>query len=309
MKKYVKIMRLDHWIKQLFIVPGILIAMMLLNMKITFALFLKIVLGLLATCFISSSNYVINEWLDAKFDKYHPIKKNRVVVQNNLNPFIVYSMYIILALIGLILSSFINKFFFISEFVLFIMGILYNVKPFRLKDMVYIDALSESINNALRFLMGWFVVTDSYFPTISIVLGYWMAGAFLMEIKRYSEFCMIGDAEVASKYRKSFKYYTDKSLLILSFFYAMCSVFFVGVFLIKYKIELIFFIPFYIVLFCYYFYISLRDNSIAQKPECLYKEKGLMIYILFLLILFIILLKVDLSFLDLFINNNLIPIK
>ena len=28
------------------------------------------------TCMIASANYVINEWLDARFDKYHPTKKN-----------------------------------------------------------------------------------------------------------------------------------------------------------------------------------------------------------------------------------------
>ena len=31
MKKYIKIMRIDHWVKQLFIIPGIIFAMVLLK--------------------------------------------------------------------------------------------------------------------------------------------------------------------------------------------------------------------------------------------------------------------------------------
>ena len=34
------------------------------------------------------------------------------------------------------------------------MGIIYNVKPIRSKDIVFIDVLSESVNNPLRFLLG-----------------------------------------------------------------------------------------------------------------------------------------------------------
>ncbi len=42
------------------------------------------------------------------------------------------------------------------------MGVLYNVKPFRTKDIAYLDVLSESINNAIRLLLGWFFVTADY---------------------------------------------------------------------------------------------------------------------------------------------------
>ena len=49
---------------------------------------------------------------------------------------------------------------------------------------------------------------------------------------------MIDDKELAEKYRRSFRYYSERSLLISTFFYAICPVFFLGVFLIKYRIEL-----------------------------------------------------------------------
>jgi 4-hydroxybenzoate polyprenyltransferase len=73
------------------------------------------------------------------------------------------------------------------------MGIFYNVRPFRTKELAYLDVLSESINNAIRLMIGWFIVTPVYLPPVTIVLGYWMGGAFLMATKRFAEYCMIND--------------------------------------------------------------------------------------------------------------------
>ena len=301
MKKYIKIMRLDHWIKQFFILPGFVCAIYLGKYSYSWKLILDLVIGLLATSLIASANYVINEYLDAEFDKYHPVKSKRALVGEDVKGSIIWLLWFVLGTIGLLVGWFkFGKYFFFMELFLLVMGFLYNVKPFRTKDIFLLDVLSESINNAIRFMLGWFILPITIVVPISIVLGYWMGGAFLMAIKRYAEYRMIDDKKKASLYRKSFKYYDEKNLLTSAFFYAMCSVFFIGIFLIKYRIELIIAIPFIVGLFCYYFYISFAKDSAVQKPEKLYKEKGLMIYCLMLVVLFIILMNVRLPWLDIF---------
>ncbi len=61
MKKYLRIARLDHWIKQLFILPGGLIAVLLTDLAGDISHYMvKAILGFFATCFIASANYVIN---------------------------------------------------------------------------------------------------------------------------------------------------------------------------------------------------------------------------------------------------------
>jgi len=303
MKKYIKIMRIDHWIKQLFILPGFVCAVYLSKYHFSLSIIISLIIGLLATSLIASANYVINEYLDAEFDKYHPTKSKRPLVEESVKGSIIWLLWFILGASGLALGFFkLGKNFFFMELFLLVMGILYNVKPFRTKDVFLLDVLSESVNNAIRFMLGWYVIPIHIVVPISIVLGYWMGGAFLMAIKRYAEFMMIDDKKKASLYRKSFKYYSDKTLLTSAFFYAMCSVFFIGIFLIKYRIELILFIPFMIGLFCYYFYISFAKDSAVQKPEKLYKEKGLMAYCLFLVVLFIILMNVRIEWLDIFVK-------
>lgn len=298
MKKYIRIMRLDHWIKQLFILPGTIAALFMDNEKISLELIAMVLIGLLAVSFVASANYVINEWFDAEFDKFHPTKKNRSVVTGDVKCSIVRSLWICLALIGIILSYKINIPFLIMSIWLWIMGILYNVKPIRTKDIPFVDVLSESINNAIRLIMGWFIVSDNTLPPISLVFGYWMAGAFLMATKRLSEYMMIGDKEIAASYRKSFKCYNERILMVSSFFYGMCSVFFIGIFLIKYKIELVIGVPIFVGLYCYYFSMAFDKNSSVQRPEKLFKEKALILYGISLIIIFSVLMIIDIPWLE-----------
>ena len=309
MKKYIRIMRLDHWIKQLFILPGIGFALFLLPEVHVQEKIGKIILGFFSTCLIASANYVINEWLDRDFDQYHPVKKHRSIVENGANPRIIYLLYAALTFLGILLAWLVGYPFILMEIWLWVMGIIYNVKPFRTKDIVFVDVLTESINNAIRLLIGWFIITDAFFPPSSLILGYWMAGAFLMATKRFSEYRMIHDPTLAGLYRKSFQYYTEKSLLISSFFYAMCSTLFLGICLIKYNVNLILLMPFLIGLFCYYFLLSYKEDSAAQKPEKLFREKGLMLYVILLLILFFVLLKVRIPFLSILYTTELIPLN
>lgn len=308
MKKYFKIMRFDHWIKQFFIVPGFVSAIFMLKVSIDINLIIKFIIGFIAVSLIASSNYTINEYLDLKFDKYHPVKKNRSLVNSTFNKYIIIIIWIGLMVTGLILGYFINYSFAFMQIFLWVMGIVYNVKPLRTKDIPIIDVLTESINNAIRLLLGWFIVSSNTLPPSSLILGYWFVGAFLMNTKRYAEYKMINDKKIAQLYRKSFGFYTDNSLIIASLFYAMTSIFFIGIFLIKYKIELLLLIPFLVGLFCYYFLLALRKNSAIQSPEKLYKEKGLMLYCILLIILFIILINIDIPILDNFTRNDIIKL-
>lgn len=305
---YLRMMRIDHWIKQLFILPGTAIALLLAKNNITSNIIFNIIVGFAATCFIASANYMINEWLDRGTDKYHPTKKQRPAVSDNVKGSYACLLWLVLTILGMVTGYFINRPFLTALTLLWIMGIVYNVKPLRTKDIPFLDVLTESVNNALRFLLGWFIITAGFLPPSSIILGYWMAGAFLMTIKRFAEYRMIDDKTVASLYRKSFRYYSERSLLISAFFYAMLSIFFSGIFLIKYRVELILFMPFFMGLFCYYFYLSFKEDSSVQKPEKLYHEKGLMAYCLFLLVLFIVLLGIRIPGLDFFVSEKLVKL-
>ena len=309
MKKYIKIARPDHWVKNAFILPGIVIAFLLTDYSISVSQFvMRFICGFIATCFIASANYVINEWLDAEFDKFHPTKKYRPVVSENMKFSLVMLEYAICIVLGVGFSLLVNIPFLVIELILLFMGVVYNVKPLRTKDIVYLDVISESVNNMFRLLLGWFIVSDSLIPPSSILIGYWFAGAFLMATKRFAEYRMIGDPEKAGLYRKSFKYYTEVKLLVSSFFYAMCATFFIGVFMIKYRMQYILGMPLIFGLFCFYLAIAFKPDSAAQKPEKLYKEKSLLIYLLILVVVLIALTFIDIPMPDYWLNPTLFSV-
>lgn len=308
MKKYIKIARPDHWVKNAFILPGIAIAILLTDYSFSMETVWKFLVGFMATCFIASANYVINEWLDAEFDKFHPTKKFRPVVSENMKFSLVMVEYAICIIIGIGLSLLVNTPFLLMEVWLLIMGVLYNVKPIRTKDIPYLDVLSESVNNMIRLLLGWFIITDAYQPPSSILIGYWFAGAFLMATKRFAEYRMIGDPETAGLYRKSFKHYTEQSLLISTFFYALTSTFFIGIFMIKYRMEYLIAMPFVFGLFCFYLAIAFKPDSAAQKPEKLYREKKLLAYIAILVLILVVLTFVEIPALDYWVDPFLLEV-
>ena len=310
-REYLKIARIDHWIKQLFVLPGMAFALFLApEPGELLPILLRLAAAFFATSAVASANYVINEWLDAAFDRYHPVKKNRPVVSGRLKTGWILLEYALFAAAGLVLAAAglgVGVLFYL-ELWLLLMGVLYNVRPFRTKDVPYLDVLSESVNNAIRLLIGWFSVTSLYYPPVSIVLGYWMGGAFLMAMKRFSEYRMIGDPERAALYRRSFRYYTERSLLASSFFYGLLSVFFCGIFMIKYRIELVLDIPLLCGLFCYYLVISYKEDSSVQRPEKLFREKGLMVYLLVLIAVTALLLFVDIPVLNWLLGKDLIDL-
>lgn len=194
--RYVQLMRIDHWIKQLFILPGAACGIFFINTDVL-SLTTRVLIALLATSIIASANYVINEYLDAPTDKFHPTKKYRTAVMSSMDARVVWGLWGVLSVAGLATGLLVNVPFTVTLASLWIMGILYNVKPLRTKDITYLDVLSESVNNAIRLMLGWFVVIQTMLPPSSIIIGYWMAGAFLMATKRLAEYRMIGDARQA----------------------------------------------------------------------------------------------------------------
>lgn len=274
---YIRIARPDHWIKNLFIIPGFFLAVVLTGAPASIGEVARLALALVATSLVASANYVINEWLDAKFDKFHPVKKDRPVVAHDVKASWVYAEYAALAVLGILASIPLGSGFLAMAVWLLAMGVAYNVEPMRTKDVPFLDVLSESVNNMIRLLMGWFVIASDKIPPCSIIIGYWMCGAFLMATKRFAEYRMIGDPERAGLYRRSFRLYSEKSLIASAFCYAIIATFLVGVFLVKYKIEFLVSMPFLIALFTLYIAIAYKNDSAAQKPEKLYREKWLML--------------------------------
>lgn len=331
-RPYIQIARPDHWFKNIFLLPGVVLVLFVVREIGTDVDWVEVVkgvsvdlgdgrtyrlswfgvfLGLVSTCLVASSNYVINEVLDAPYDRLHPEKKTRPVPSGQVNIPIALVEWILLMVVGVGIGFMINMPFGCCVFFLWVMGLLYNIPPIRLKNRPYADVISESVNNPIRLGLGWYStmgvsgVALVGHPTLSVLIAYWMFGAFLMAVKRFAEYRMIDDPELAASYRTSFRHYNEERLLESLFFYGALFGMMSGVFIARYQPELVLATPLVALCLAYYIHIGFKPNSPVQNPEKLYTEKKLMVLVAISFITCTILLLVDIPALTTFLEPSI----
>lgn len=291
MNPYLRAMRLERWPRSLALFSGVAAFIFLYRESLSFspaiAFIGKGLAAFLLTWGISTANYIINEIADAPFDIHHPSKRNRPLVKGEIKKVLFLSYGIILSIFSLVCAYLFFSFpFFLSLLALLIAGFLYNIKPIRTKDIPFLDSISESANNPIRFLIGWFAVSPAHlFPPFSLLLTWWIFGNFLMISKRLSEFRLLKDK--AENYRSSLSKYSIKSLI---FGIALSAIFFfIGyfIFAFEYKLQTFFyFSPFVFVFFFLIFWKTLKEKEAMEEPERLLKHYKFTIYTLFVVLLF-----------------------
>jgi 4-hydroxybenzoate polyprenyltransferase len=103
MIEYLKVLRLDHWLKNVFIFFGHLVAIALVPAGVPqskLELASRIILSLVPACLIASANYIINEILDAPFDRMHPTKRFRPVPAGTVQIPILWMIMVALTGVG-----------------------------------------------------------------------------------------------------------------------------------------------------------------------------------------------------------------
>ena len=199
--------------------PGVLLALFFRPELIDPFPWGDVILAVGSACLVASSKYVLNEILDSEKDKHHPQKHLRPIPSGRVSIPVAYAEWLVLGAVGVGVGFAINWRFGLMSVLLWVAGTLYNVPPIRLKDHAYTDVLSESVNNPIRFAMGWYATGITALPPTSMLLAYWMFGAFLMAMKRYAEYRHIGDSDRAARYRDSFGCYNEERLIESIVFY------------------------------------------------------------------------------------------
>jgi len=301
---YIAIGRPEQWTKHIFIVPGLLVGLALTGNSVPF---LSIAVGFASACLLASANYVLNEWLDADSDRHHPMKGARPAAMGRITARAVYIEYALLSALGLLLAAAVSLTFLLTALLFLAGAIVYNVRPMRTKERAHLDIVSEAANNPLRLLFGWFMVAPAGFPPFSLLLLYWCGGAFLMATKRLAEYRYLVEfsgPELAGRYRKSFRGYDQTSLLLISFLYGILSSFFLAVFLIKYRAELVLTVPLFAWMFMHYLRIAMMEGTLAESPEKFYRQRGLMPILVALIAAVAVLSVIDIPVLERLIQSR-----
>ncbi|HSI61876.1 MAG TPA: UbiA family prenyltransferase [Candidatus Saccharimonadia bacterium] len=273
MLEYFKICRPEHWLKNIFILFGHVVAWALvLNFQWDARLVGVALLSLIPACLIASANYILNEILDAPFDAVHPTKRLRGIPAGKVKVKYLWWVKAALIIVAFLLCWWwgFNWAYQAALGLLLLSGIVYNVPPLRLKDRAFMDVIAESFNNPIRLWLGYYALVNAHHvPPLSIVLAWWSFGALLMTGKRYSEFRFIGDREVSGRYRRSFRVYTETSLILAMITYANLFCFCTGIAMAVYPVlnNLVLVFPVIIIAVIAYFRHAMKEETARLEPE------------------------------------------
>ena len=278
-KELIISMRPKQWYKNLVIFIGIVFSLNLLNLNLwvnsigAFAIF----------CALSGSIYIINDILDIEKDKNHPKKRLRPIASGKLKINYAILSVIILVALSLYFSYLINLLFLLGSLSFFILLFIYSLF---LKQLIIVDIMVISTGFVLRAIAGCLAVGVLISPWL-IICAFLLA-LFLSIGKRRHELVLLGDN--AKNHRKILDGYSTQMLdqminittsaLIMS--YSLYT-FFTG------KIFIMLTIPFAFYGLFRYIYLVHAENF-GGEPEMLFKDKGMVISMIFWVLLVIIVL-------------------
>lgn len=200
-----KAARPRQWLKNIALFTTILFTGQLFNAQQFTAAFL----GFIAFCFLSSSNYILNDVLDAPADRRHPFKKFRPVASGALP--IKTALLISLALLvgGLSIANTVGQTFFMFSLVFIVLQYSYSVV---LKHISVIDIIAITTGYVLRVYAG--EAASGYHISIWLALAALSLALFLAIGKRRAELTLIqgsGDA-TPKETRAALSHYSEKLL-------------------------------------------------------------------------------------------------
>ncbi|MGH7837445.1 MAG: UbiA family prenyltransferase, partial [Candidatus Binataceae bacterium] len=108
-RAHLAIARFDHVTKNVFILPGIAIPLSVQPELWTSGTALRVLYGLIAASLIACSNYVINEVLDAPYDRFHPSKRTRPVAAGLVHIPLAYVQWLLMMAAGLAIGLLVSK--------------------------------------------------------------------------------------------------------------------------------------------------------------------------------------------------------
>ncbi|MGC9610765.1 MAG: UbiA family prenyltransferase [Minisyncoccia bacterium] len=289
-KLIINVFRPIRWYRNLFMFLGSFLALRFNDINI-FNVWYSVLISFIALCLVASANYGINEVFDAESDSHHPKKKFRAIPSGRIAKKTIVIISLILYLVGFgVAYSLGNTLLLLSVFLIFISGILYNLPPFRLKDIPYMDFTFEALNNPIRLFIGWYAVSLSVIP-ISIILFFFFIGIFLMSAKRFGELRFIENPGEAELYRKSLGFYTEKRLLFIMIGSISASMYMFGILTARHNINLAFSLPFVLIFIVWFFNLAYEKDSVVKDPERIFEKKHFLFFILFLAAVFIFLIQ------------------
>ncbi len=175
---FIKTLKIKHYIKNIIIILPLLFSMNILKID----LWLNELVMIVSFCFISSAVYIMNDLIDIKEDKLHPVKSQRPIAHGDISQCTALTALVSLFILSSVLAYHINIICVIIVLTYFILNFLYS---FKLKQFAIIDAACIAIGFILRIVAGCYAI--NVLPSPLVVLMTFFVSMFFTCMKRKLE--------------------------------------------------------------------------------------------------------------------------
>jgi 4-hydroxybenzoate polyprenyltransferase len=202
---YLRLLRPAQWIKNLFLLAGLVFGRELLH----WGRVVDVALGFGCFCLVSSALYVLNDIRDRAEDRLHPVKRNRPIAAGLVPVSSALGMAALLLLIGLGGAYLLDRGFFLTACAYLVLQLLYT---FWLKHVTVLDVIAIGMGFVLRAVAGAVVVHVAISPWL--VLCTFTLCLFMGFSKRRCELNALAERPSgdARRHRKTLAEYTPDLL-------------------------------------------------------------------------------------------------
>lgn len=272
MISYIKILRIKHWIKNLFLFAAPFFGGVLFSREVLSIAFP----AFMAFSLCASSVYIFNDVKDIENDRLHPKKKNRPIASGKIGKNPAYLLASFLIIISLILSFRIAIDFFYFVVLYLLIQIAYSI---HLKKVPILDIFCIASGFVIRVLAGGaaFDVDVSRW----LLLTMFMISLVLATGKRLGEVSLLN--EKVEEHRKSLNFYSISTLNEILLISSSAALIAYALYTVEQFHDLIYTIP--IVTFGLFRYLMISKQGMGDPTEAMTKDKWLAVTVMAWLLL------------------------
>jgi decaprenyl-phosphate phosphoribosyltransferase len=196
MVSIIKLIRVKHWVKNLFIfIPAFFAGVLFDPENIV-----PLLVGFCCFSLVASAIYVINDYRDIEQDRNHPEKKNRPLASGAVTPMVGGIILVVFLLTGLGLSYFVSFDFFLVLSLYFVLNLGYSLG---LKNISILDIMIVASGFLLRTIAGGIIIAVSVSQWLLIMV--FLLALFLALSKRLDD--LVVSEQEGKVSRKIVKHY------------------------------------------------------------------------------------------------------
>jgi decaprenyl-phosphate phosphoribosyltransferase len=197
MVSIIKLIRVNHWVKNLFIFIPAFFAGVLFDPENVFSL----LLGFMCFSLVASSIYIINDYQDIEQDRNHPTKKSRPLASGAVSVPLAWFIFFAFMVVGLGVAFYLNFSFFIVLAIYFVINVGYSMG---LKNISILDIMLVASGFLLRTVAGGVLINVSVSHWLLIMV--FLLALFLALSKRLDD-VLLSETNGGKVSRKTVKHY------------------------------------------------------------------------------------------------------